>query len=379
MTETHLTAARPPFVYWTCIWAIGVVFGLVAVGYDIFRPDVGVPPGRDFSNLYTAGQLVLAGEPWAAFDLNLFRLALREHVGTLTMQNYSYPPHALFIAVPFAVLPYWPAFVLFSLGGAALFVWAARPYVPFAPILAVLTPAAALNLWNGHYGLFIGALWLIFFRYLHDRPGRAGFAAAALTFKPHMGLFIALAALTERRTFIVAALATVLLVVASVAAFGPSSWYGFFIETAAAQADILTREGGDFYFKMMPSAYVAFGRGGVAWVAQAVASIAAIAMLVRARRTDAFTLATATFIVVPYVFVYDMTVVCLGFAILLWRDWETMRGWEKLVLTAAFFVPDLSLLVQPVVPPILLAAFTVQLRAEPISYRLVHVSQPLAT
>ena len=370
---------RPPFVFWTCLWGIGAAVALVGVAYDLFRPQLVIPPGRDFANLYAGGKLALAGEAWRAFDLDLFRLAIRDHVGTLTQQNYSYPPHALFIALPFALLPYVPALILFSLAGAALFVWAARPYVPFAPLLAVLTPAATLNLWNGHYGLLIGALWLLFFRFLQERPLRSGLAAAALTFKPHIGLFVALAALSERRTFLAAVVATAALVALSAAAFGLASWYGFIGQTVAAQADILTREGGDFYFRLMPSAYVAYGRGAIGWIAQAAFATAAIAFLGRARRIDPFAFATATFIIVPYVFVYDMTVACLGLAILLWRDWGSLKAWEKAVLTLAFFAPDLSLFVQPLVPPILLAALFLQLRADPLGYRRVQVSQPLAT
>jgi len=379
MTGRPVPASQPPFVFWACLWSIGAAVALVGVAYDIFRPQLVIPPGRDFANLYAGGKLALASEAWQAFDLDLFRLAIRDQVGTLTQQNYSYPPHALFIALPFALLSYLPAFILFSLTGAALFVWAARPYVPFAPLLAVLTPAAALFLLNGHYGLLIGALWLFFFRNLQERPARAGLAAAALTFKPHIGLFVALAALSQRRTFVTAVAAMVALVAVSAAAFGLASWYGFIGQTVAAQADILTREGGDFYFRLMPSAYVAYGRGPVGWVAHCLFAAAAVMLLVRARRIDPFAFATATFIVVPYVFVYDMTVACLGLAILLWRDWGMLKGWERVVLTLAFFAPDLSLFVQPLVPPILLAALSVQARLEVPAYRRVQVSQPEAT
>ena len=183
-------AAKPPFVYWTCLWLSGLAVVLVATAYDVLAPDLGTPPGRDFSNLYTAGKLALAGDAYRAFDLNTFRLALREFVGGLTLQNYSYPPHALFIAAPFALLPYGASFALWSALSLAFFYWAAKPYVRFAPILSILTPAAALNVWNGHYGLLLGGLWLLFFRNSDRRPIVAGLVASLMTFKPHMGLFI---------------------------------------------------------------------------------------------------------------------------------------------------------------------------------------------
>jgi alpha-1,2-mannosyltransferase len=153
MNDRAETAKRPPFVYWTCLWGSGLAVALVATAYDIIRPDLGTPPGRDFSNLYTAGKLALEGRAYLAFDLDTFRLALRDFVGTLTLQNYSYPPHAMFIAVPFALLPYGISFAVWSVLSLGFFYWAAKPHVQFPPILSILTPAAALNVWNGHYGL----------------------------------------------------------------------------------------------------------------------------------------------------------------------------------------------------------------------------------
>jgi len=358
------TAEHPPFVFWVCFWAVGLSFALVAGAYDLIRPHIAVPPGRDFSNLYTAGKLALDGEAWRAFDPNIFRLALREYVGTLTLQNYSYPPHALFLAVPFALLPYGISFFLWTAVSLALFVWAARPYVRFPLILSVLTPASALSVWNGHYGLILGALWLLYFRFLKGRPVTAGWIAAVLSFKPHMGLFIGLTALTSKRVFITASAGVLTLIILSGVVFGFASWFGFIDTTTATQTEILTRQSGEFYFRLMPSAFTAYGRGPVALALQAIFASAAIILLIRGRRIDAFSLATATFIVVPYVFVYDMTVVCLGFALLIWRDWKVLTIEERTILTLGFMTPNINIVASPLVPPILLAALWVQLRKE---------------
>lgn len=364
--EQSSDAARPPFVYWTCLWAAGLAFASVAVAYDIFRPDLITPPGRDFANLYTGGRLAIEGRAYLAFDLDSFRLALREFVGTLTRQNYSYPPHALFIALPFALLPYGVSFALWSALSLGFFYWAAKPYVRFAPVLSVLTPAAALNLWNGHYGLVLGALWLLFFRLLEKRPLAAGLVASVMTFKPHMGLFIGLASFSKWRTLLGAIAGIFGLVALSVWAFDPASWYGFVGQTLSAQTEILTRSDNEFYFRMMPSAFTAYGREGFAIGAQLVVAAAALVMLYRYRRIDPFVLATATFLVVPYVFVYDMTVACLGFAIIIWRDWGELRKWEKWVLTLAFLLPVIALGINRVGtmfgPPILLTALFIQIR-----------------
>jgi hypothetical protein len=362
MVVEPVAERRPSFVYWTCLWLVGLTFALVLVAYDLTR-DSGAPPGRDFANLYTAGKLALEGRAWEAFDADVFRFAMRDVFGKFIMQNYSYPPHAMLLAAPFALLPYWVAFAAWNAISVGLFYKAAKPHLPFAPALAVLTPAAALNMWNGHYGLILGALWLFFFA---SRGAKAGWIASLMTIKPHMGLFIGLTALRDWRTVAAAVAGTIFLVALSVALFEPASWYGFVSNTISEQTEILTRENNEFYFRLMPSAYTAFGRGDEAIVLQLIFAGAAAWLLIRSRRIDPFALATATFLIVPYVFVYDMTVACLGFAIIIWRDWEKLSFGEKVILTLAFLIPNITLGLPALAPPILLMALWVQTKVDRI-------------
>lgn len=357
MKSEPIVARQPPFVYWTCLWLVGLSFAFVLIVTDIFNRDPGAPPGRDFANLYTAGKLALEGQAWRAFDVDVFRLEMRDVFGFFIQQNYSYPPHAMLLAAPIALLPYWPAFALWTAGSAALFYWAARPHMPFAPVLAVLTPAAALNMWNGHYGLLLGALWLFFFQ---SRGVRAGLIASLMTIKPHMGLFIGLTALRDWRTVAAACAATIALLGLSTWLFEPASWFGFISNTIGVQAEMLTRQSSEFYFRLMPSAYTAFGRDWSALVLQCLFAISAAVLLIRSRRIDPFALATATFLIVPYVFVYDMTVACLGFAIILWRDWCSLSKSEKTFLTLAFMTPNITMGLPALAPPILLLGLWVQ-------------------
>ena len=369
------TAAKPPFVYWTSLWAFGITIALVAIALDLLRPALNIPPGRDFANLYTAGKLALEGRADLAFDVNVFRLALSEIVGTLSPQNFSYPPHALFIAAPFALLPYGVSFVLWSALSMSFFFWAAKSFVRFSPLLTALTPAAVVNVWNGHYGLLLGGLWLLFFKLLQRRPMAAGLIASILTFKPHMGLFIGLSALSKWRAVAAAVMGTIALVGLSAWAFGPASWYRFIGQTVAVQVNILTRQEGLYYFQMMPSAFAAYGRSHTALLLQIMFAAAAIALLVRYRRVDPFAFATATFLIVPYVFVYDMTVACLGFAICIWNNWGSLSRGERAVLTIAFLIPVIAIGVSHegtlIAPPILLAALYIQTKPRTGDYRAV--------
>ena len=353
------------FVQWSLLWLLGGVAALVSIGFDLVVHDSGKLFGRDFTNLWVAGRLVVEQRAGCAFDVSCFRDAMLGELHILTVQNYSYPPSALFMAVPFGLLPYYAALALWTICGALFFIWTARPFLPkgFAPYLAVLTPAATINIWNGHYGFILGGLWLLFFRNLDPHPRRAGVFAALLTFKPHLGLMVAASSLRRRTTLVSGIIATIAIVLLSGEAFGWDTWGAFLTDTTAAQLHLLERGASVFYFRLMPSAYVAFGRGTGGLVAQLLFAGAAVALLTRYRRWDAFSAATATFVIVPYCFNYDMTVACLGFAILLFDRWSSL-GWpQRASLVLAFFAPELSYFAGPVVPVALLCALQVQLSA----------------
>ena len=361
MRFERVTTGGPSFVYWAILWGCGFSFTLVYILRDIFAPIGSEPLGRDFANVWTVGKLALDGQVWLAYDLDTFRLALNEYVGNLTLHLYSYPPPAVFIGIPFALLPYIPALILWTVLGMAFFAWAAKPYTPFSPILAALTPAAANNILAGHYGFLHGGLWLLFFASLHNHPRRAGLVASAMTFKPHLGLFIALAALSRRQALVAALVGTATLICASILAFGLSAWFGFFATTVPTQGEILINTKTQFGLAYMPSAYVVFGRGSLGIVAQVVISAAALLLLYRHWTLDPFPLATATFLIVPYAFGYDMTVACLGFAVTIYTRWSCLTAIERWALSAAFLAPILTFTLPYIVPFALLAALRVQL------------------
>ena len=351
---------RPPFVYWVSLWIVGSVHAVVALIRDFRSFEINVIVGRDFSNMWTAGRMALSGDAAYAFDVNTFRLELFDRLGLLSLQNFSYPPHVFFVDALFALPSYWVALILWNAFGALVFILAARPYLPqgFPPVLAALTPAATICMWAGQFGLLVGALWLIVYRFCDRKPVQAGLAAAALTIKPHLGLLIAALLVTRRKALVTAILATSVLVVASGLAFGWYSWASFLFDTTRDQADILTRTKDDFYFSMMPTVLPAVGGGWPGIAAQIASAIFACSQLWRIRRLPpvelAFPCASATFLILPYAFNYDMTVVALGFAILLFARWGELSLGEKVILTFGFLSPQLTF-VSTLIAPVALA------------------------
>lgn len=320
------------------LWALGLLGALVTL--------VGWPSNpianRDFASFWVAGKLASGGHAAQAYDASSLRAAASALAGTTYPIAYPYPPPFFFIAIPLSWLPLALSFVAWLLVTGTLFCLAAKAYVPrgFPLALALLTPAAIGNLAFGQTGFLYGALWLFAFR-------GSAVAAALLTVKPHLGVLV-LAEVGKRRQLIrtsVIALATVAL---SALVFGIESWRGCFAGLAANHVHWVQSGGYRAWSYQMTTPYIGYGLFG--WLAFA---LAAIVLLVR--RFDAFTAATAAFLVAPYGFHYDMTVICLGFGLTLFGHWRSMAPWRTAVCAAAFLSPLIVALGTWLVPPILLA------------------------
>jgi hypothetical protein len=340
------------------MWGLGAAYAIVLTVRDFLEPELAVPIGRDFSNLWVAGNLALEGRVAEIYSIPQFQAAIKLLLDIPALQNFSYPPHDLFLAVPVATMPYFVALATWTILGALFFVWTARPHVTFNPLLAALTPASLINIWTGHYGFLLGGLWLLFFQYLGTK--RAGVVAAIMTIKPHMGLLIAVAALRHRTTLFTAIVGALLAIGVSALVFGASAWDKYLFVTAKDQTEILTDQTASFFYSMMPTAFVSYGLGTTAAIAQIVTAVLAIAMLTRLKTPDPFAFATATFLIVPYAFNYDMTVACLGFAILLHSQWDVLSWLQRSIAGAAFLSPELTFLVPWLVPPLLLCGLALQ-------------------
>jgi hypothetical protein len=339
--------------------------------------------GRDFINVWTGGHLTLEGRSDVIYALRDYVAYQRELFGAITPHFYSYPPTSLFLAAPFGLLPYFAAFLLWIAGTLGIFLWAARPYIRdvrnFPLLLAAITPAALINIWAGHYGFLIGALWLACFTRLEQQqPTRAGVIAALLTIKPHLGLLLPPLLIARRKwkTIVVAAIGSTALFVLSAAAFGFDLWLEYATKTSRFQASLLESKTKNF-LALMPGTFTSIRyatKSGemVAWVSHVCIAAAAAFMVWRAERngasfTDlAFISATATFLILPYAFNYDMTVVSLGFALMLFRHWDELPIWQRAALIGGYLSPQMTFLHQilevPLAPACLLAGLYAQFR-----------------
>lgn len=338
--------------------------------------------GRDFVNAWTGARLTVEGRTDILYSPNEYVAYLQQAMGPLKPHYYSYPPSSLLLVAPLGLLPYFPALALWIGGTLAFFLWAARPYVRDVPgfplAVAALTPAATVNIWAGHYGFLIGALWLAALSRIATQPKRAGLFAALMTIKPHLGLLLPLVLLGRRAwtAIAIAVAGTIALLLLSGGLFGFGLWYEYLTKMSVLQANLLA-DRHSFFLAMMPGTFtmVHWTLGlptALAWALHAAGAGAALALCWSAWRSGAsdrelaFIGATATFLILPYGFNYDMTVASLGFALLMFAQWGRLRWFERCALIGGFLAPQMTfasgLVHLPLTPVLLLAGLYVQVR-----------------
>ena len=285
--------------------------------------------GRDFVNLWSAGRLAIEGRSAILYDVDAYQAWQRISFGPiLDGHNFSYPPTALLYAPLFGAFPYVAALALWSVSSAAAFSLAARPWlarVRLAWWWALLIPGTVVCLWAGHYGLLFGALWLFAWHRLDDWPISAGVAIGLMLIKPHLAILMPLVLVRRRawRPLAVAALTAGGLVAASVMLFGPALWETFIRSTAELQFSLVQRSGDMLGYMMVTPAPMFFAAGletGVAWALQAIIALVVVGTLLwrlpAERHAAAQLTAVATFLVLPYGFNYDLTIVGLAALVL---------------------------------------------------------------
>jgi hypothetical protein len=341
-------------------WVFAAALAFQYLGLDLVRAlaspswqvGEGTLLGRDFANVYTAGHLVAGGPLHDIYDIQAYRAYQQGLFGGAVLgHNYSYTPVSFFYVWLFAPFPYVVALALWLVLTGGALVAAARPWLRDAGLpawIAVILPASLMNLWAGHYGFLFGALWLAAWRLLDGRPRTAGLLIGLMIVKPHLALLMPLA-LARRgawTAFLFAGLTASGLVLASGLAFGWDYWASWLGSTIFAQAAMIG-DTGQFFLRMMPTVAPSLLLAGLpswaAWAVQGATALAAAAALWRFMPKDparaGLAAACATFLVLPYAFVYDMTVVSLAALLVMRRGGAEMRPLWRAVSVLAFLLP----------------------------------------
>ena len=335
------------------LWLIGALFPVILI--------LTGPVGRyDFAALWVAASQTLAGEAASIYSTAATQV-YADRLGLAGATIFPYPPHALFFYVPFALVPYIPAYLIWDVATAACFYWAARPYLPkhFPPLLSIATPAALICLDFGQTGLLFGAFWLLAFR------GKWA-AVALLTFKPHLGLLSVLS-IKNRAALIRVIVLALALIGASAILFGPTLWLTF-VDQAIGQGVRI----GSMKRWLFAGVGPAMGYGLWGWI-----PFAAAGALILARNVNVFTASTASFLISPYGFHYDMTVASLGFGLAIASCWHEMPIRDRIPMAIGFLSPVIAISGTWWVPPLLLWSLWTQVRYD--MPELPSVERPSAT
>jgi alpha-1,2-mannosyltransferase len=294
--------------------------------------------GRDFVNTWMGAHSAFAGGPAAWFDFDTYNAALAARFyPDFPHHNWSYPPHLLLMTWPLAFLPYLPGYLVWCALGMALYLLASSEGGRRRERLFMLAvaPAAWMNIFAGQNGFITAALMIGGLAQLGRRPVLSGICFGLLTIKPQLGLLLpVMLVLTGQWRAILAAVATTAaLVVATGLLFGFEIWPEYVRQVLPVQSAILT-EGQGIFTMMMPTVFmnarIAHLPLDVAWALQIAVSLAAAAAVVWTywrRRDPVLSVAlfvTATFLVTPYAFNYDMVV--FGWPLALLRE----KGGEPL-------------------------------------------------
>ncbi|WP_336487983.1 glycosyltransferase family 87 protein [Methylobacterium nigriterrae] len=299
--------------------SLAIAFGLLGTGPVAARNWLGELLGYDFSQVWLAGRNALQGEAAAAYDLPR-HLANQEAAFGPEAGRFAwhYPPVFLLPAALSALLPYGPAFLLWSLASLTLFAAALGLATGRrdAVLIALAHPLVICNLAYGQNGLFTAALLTLGAALVDRRPVLAGMLFGLVAYKPQLAALAPFLLLTTGRWRALAACLGCLagLCLVSVAAFGIAPWRAF-AETLALTNRIVLREawsGLDINASAFGALRLLGGTMAAAWACQVAASLLAVGIAWRvwaigaAPPLRAAALLAAATLVSPYVPLYDL-------------------------------------------------------------------------
>jgi len=213
-------AMNPPSSTWLLrggLLAIFAILGAMFVKY--------VAAGGDWAPIRVTGGLALT-DPSLIYQFDVVSSLQHPIVGDLGQRPYIYPPTALLLAAPLALIPFHFSLVLFSAAAAALLLWAAGRWSTDRWLLIASLPVVAAA-YSGQPTLLVAALILFGLARLDDHPVSAGvLLGLAAILKPQLLLLAPVALIAGRhwRGIVAASVTALIAVIVAVLLFGIDLW-----------------------------------------------------------------------------------------------------------------------------------------------------------
>jgi hypothetical protein len=331
------------FVLTTAIWLL--------MSKQMVDPQ-GKPFGNDFITFWAASYAALHGHAPDAYNIaKIFRYEQIAVPASKLVFGWYYPPSFYLVVLPLALLPYVAAFFVWILPTLALYVGVLQRIVKGSVAMWCLAAFSGvwINLLHGQNGFLTAALAGAGILCLKRRPWLAGVFIGLLAVKPHLALLfpVALLAIGAWRAMAGAAVTAVALTAAGTLVLGRDTLTA--CVGAMGQARYFLENGG-LPWQKMPTIF-AFARllgmpVAVAYGLHAIVAVGAMVAVWHVWRRSAdwglrgAALMSATFLVSPYVFDYDLA--WLGFPIAWLASIGIRDGWqngERDVLALAYLMP----------------------------------------
>ena len=291
---------------------------------------------------------------------------------------FAYPPTLLLLIWPLGSIGPVAAYLAWTGLGLAAYVWAGweRRSGARLALLALISPATLIAVYNAQTSLFVAALMIGGCRLAGRRPVLAGVLFGLMAFKPQFGVLLPVALVSARqwRVIVAAGVTGVLTGLASVAAFGMGSWIALPRALAGLSAVVARHPEWNHLAPTVTGGLRMLGAaGGVVQAGQIGAALVAAGGVWFACRRGLTPLASAAlmvgaFFATPYAFVYDLPIVAYAaWIVVRERDasGEGFGSMELAVLIGAVQLPALMgfhLLGAPWGGLVLAALFAVILR-----------------
>jgi hypothetical protein len=298
------------------------MFALSAILYSFtfhgLKDMRGMPAGADFITFWAASLLALDGRIAEVYDLSLLLAAQQVGVpGVETVFAWFYPPTFLLVILPLALLPYLVSFATFMT-------------VTIGAFMATLS--TAIHRWD--------AVWLVAAFpgvWICLAGGQNAFLIGLLIVKPHLAVLFPLVLVARRswHAFAAAAVTATASLALSTLVLGADSLRAWPVSMDLARTLV---EGGALPWAKMPSTFAALRLlwvpVGWAYTGHALVALLAVVVTWRCWRRPGVSLGlrgaalmTATFLVNPYGFDYDL--VWLAFP-LAWVALDGLaNGWRR--------------------------------------------------
>ncbi len=344
-------------IYPQLFLALFLFMGIVWVLKSIYISGLkGNSFGNDFITFWAASHLALTGHAQDAYDSCLLFKAQQFALPAASRDSYAwfYPPTFYLLVLPLALLPYVAAYWTFMLSTLGAYLLLLRRIVRGKTAMLCIAAFSGLwiNLFYGQNAFLTASLCGAALLCTERRPVLAGvFIGLLAAIKPHLAFLfpVALIAVGAWRILITAALTTTAFTAIGTAILGTAALKGFLANLVYARVFL---ENGSQVWKKIPSVFAFMRLYGIpvewAYVIHFVFATGAAVIVWhvwrRCRNSNlrGAVLMTATFLISPYIFHYDLA--WLAFPIAWFALSGMQNGWlrgEREVLVVAWLLPML--------------------------------------